>query len=138
MQDDVQTDEPDTGTGLDRREFTVGAVMAMLAGVTITISGCGGGGGGGGTGPSPTQSPSTDPSTGDRLGNVSANHGHVARLLAADVTAGNAVRLDIRGSADHPHTVELTAAEVVAIRNGQRVGKGSTDEAFHTHTVTFN
>ena len=29
---------------LDRREFTLAAVLAMLSGVTITISACGGGG----------------------------------------------------------------------------------------------
>jgi hypothetical protein len=136
MRDGVPKKGEAAAAGLDRREFTAAAVMTMLAGVSITISGCGGGGGG--TGPSPTQSPSSDPTTGDRLGNVSANHGHVARLEAARLAAGNAVTLDIRGSADHPHTVSLTAEEVVAIRNGQRVGKGSSDEDFHTHTVTFN
>jgi hypothetical protein len=135
MADGVRKDQ-DGAAGIDRREFTAAAVMAMLAGVSITISGCGGGGGG--TGPSPTQSPSSDPTTGDRLGNVSANHGHEARITAAQLTAGNAVTLQIRGSGDHPHTVELTAAEVVAIRNGQRVGKGSSEDDFHTHAVTFN
>ena len=130
MKDDVK----EGAVALDRREFTVGAVMAMLAGVTVTISGCGGGGGGGGTG-SPNQ---PTPTNGDRLGNVSANHGHVARIEAARLTAGEAVRLDIRGTSDHPHTVDLTAAEVAAIRDGQRVGKASSEDDFHTHTITFN
>ena len=111
----------------------------MLAGVTITISGCGGGGGGGGTGGggSPTQ-PTTDPATGDKIGNISADHGHRAVITFAQLTAGGALTLQIRGTADHPHTVDLTGPEVVAIRNGQRVGRASSDEDFHTHTVTFN
>ena len=134
MSDDVRDDQKD-GAALDRREFTVAAVMAMLAGVTITISGCGGGGGGTGGGGSPTQ---PTPDNGDRLGNVSANHGHVARIEAADLTAGNAVTLQIRGSSDHPHTLTLSAAEVVSIRGGQRVGKATSEDDFHTHTVTFN
>jgi hypothetical protein len=123
--------------GVDRREFALRSVMAMLAGVTITVSGCGGGGGGTGGGGSPTQ-PTTDPSTGDKVGNISADHGHRAVITAAELAAGGALILQIRGTADHPHTVPLTADEVVAIRNGQRVGKGSSDEDFHTHTVTFN
>ena len=123
--------------GVDRREFALRSVMAMLAGVTITVGGCGGGGGGTGGGGSPTQ-PTTDPSTGDKVGNISADHGHRAVITAAELAAGGALILQIRGTADHPHTVPLTADEVVAIRNGQRVGKGSSDEDFHTHTVTFN
>jgi hypothetical protein len=59
-------------------------------------------------------------------------------LVAAQLSAGNAVTLDIRGQADHPHTVSLTAAEITSIAAGQRVGKASTEEAFHTHTVTFS
>lgn len=132
MGDGVRKDGTERAVDLDRREFTVGAVMAVLAGVTITITGCGGGGGG--TGP-PTQ---PTPDNGDKLGNVSANHGHVARITAAELTAGNAITLQIRGSADHPHTVSLSAAEISSIRAGQRVGKGTSEDDFHTHTVTFN
>ncbi|HVR69820.1 MAG TPA: hypothetical protein VMT87_03160 [Vicinamibacteria bacterium] len=134
--DRADTIEGATHDGLDRREFTLRAALAMLAGVTITVSGCGGGGGTGGGG-SPMQ-PTTDPSTGDKVGNISADHGHRAVITAAELAAGGALILQIRGTADHPHTVPLTAAEVVAIRNGQRVGKASSDEDFHTHTVTFN
>ena len=132
MADGVRKDGKDGDARLDRREFTAAAVMAMLAGVSITVSGCGGGGGGGG---SPTQ---PTPEGGDKLGNITANHGHVARITAAELTAGNAITLQIRGDSDHPHTVALTAAEVVSIRSGQRVGKASSEDDFHTHTVTFN
>jgi hypothetical protein len=130
----VKDDVKEGAVALDRREFTAAAVMALLAGVSITISGCGGGGGGGGTG-SPNQ---PTPTNGDKLGNVSANHGHVARLTAAELTAASAVTLQIRGDSDHPHTVALTAAEVASIAAGQRVGKASSEDDFHTHTITFN
>lgn len=126
-------EETSTGLGLDRREFTLQAILAMLAGVTITISGCGGGGS------SPNNpNPPAGGGSGDKTGNVSANHGHTALILAGQLTAGAGVTLDIRGNADHPHTVTLTAAEVMSIAAGTRVGKASSEEQVHTHTVTFN
>jgi len=130
--DEQVTVEGVAKAGIDRREFTLRSVMAMLSGVTITISGCGGGGGG-----SPTQ-PTPQPSGGDKTGNVSANHGHIAVITAAELTAAGALTLAIRGTADHPHTVPLTAAEVASVAAGQRVERASSAEAFHTHTVTFN
>jgi hypothetical protein len=72
------------------------------------------------------------------VGSVSANHGHTAVVTAAQLTAGDAVTLDIRGAADHPHTVELTAGEVMAIAGNQRVSKQSSTDLSHRHTVTFN
>jgi hypothetical protein len=129
--EDEETMEGVTKEGIDRREFTLRSILAMLSGVTITISGCGGGGG------SPTQ-PNPPPSSGDKVGNISANHNHKAVISAAELSAGGAVTLNIRGDADHPHTLQLTAAEVASIANGQRVSKASSEDAFHTHTVTFN
>ena len=126
---------------LDRREFALRSMLAMLAGVTITISGCGGGGGGSPTGSSGTGGSTgggTGSSSGDKVGNISANHGHTAVITSAQLTAGGALQLNIRGNADHPHTVDLSAAELSSIAAGQRVGKGSSEESFHTHTVTFN
>ena len=78
-----------------------------------------------------------------RTGSISNNHGHVAALSSAELTAGNAVTLDIRGAADHTHTVPLSGAEIVQIRTGQRVtATSSTDSSptfgGHSHTVTFN
>lgn len=119
---------------LGRREFTAQTVLALLSGVVITItSGCdgddsptaptppGGGGGGGGA-----------------TGTVSANHGHTATITSAQLTAGGAVTLDIRGSADHPHTVELTAAEVMQVANRTQLSKSSSSDQGHSHIVTFN
>jgi hypothetical protein len=113
---------------LDRREFTLAAILAMLSGVTITISGCGGSSSPGS--PTPT-------SSGDKMGQISANHGHTVVITSAQLTAGGAVVVSLQGGG-HTHSVELTAAEVVQIRDGQRVAKESSSSSSHTHTVTFN
>jgi hypothetical protein len=116
----------------DRRAFTVASILALLGGVTITISGCGGS--------SPTQ-PGAPP--GGAAGVVTANHGHAAVITSAQLMGGNAVSLQIRGTATHPHTVELSAQELSQIAANQRVSKTSTtdpspDAGIHSHVVTFN
>ena len=125
---------------VDRREFTVAAVLAALSGVTITISSCGGS-------DTPTSNPTpnpnpnptpTPPASGDKSGSISGNHGHTAVITAAQLTAAGAVDLDISGQAGHPHTVSLSAAEVTQIAQGARVSKASTTNAGHAHTVTYN
>jgi hypothetical protein len=111
---------------MDRREFAVGAAWALLGGAAITI-GCGGG-------TSPTES--TPPVT-DSAGSINSNHGHSATITAAQLLAGGALQLDIRGTAGHTHSVALTAAEVVSIRNGSVIVT-ETSKTSHSHTVTFN
>ena len=125
---------------LDRREFTVAAALAALSGVTITISSCGGSSGSPTSNPTPTPNPSPTPtpSGGDKSGSISGNHGHVAVITAAELTAGGAINLDIAGTAGHTHTVSLSAAEVTQISTGTRVSKASTTNDAHSHTVTFN
>ena len=118
---------------IGRREFSRSAVIALLGAATITIADCGDGGSS-----NPSPSPSPTPTPGDVAGAVSANHGHTAVVTAAQITAANAVSLDIRGSATHPHTVELSAAEVGMIGNRQMVSKTSSNDSGHMHTVTFN
>jgi hypothetical protein len=114
---------------MERREFTVLSALALLGGATITVSGCGGGG-----------NPMSGPTTGDGSvgGTISANHGHVATISAAELTGGGGLNLDIRGTADHTHTVALTGSQVVDIRGGATVAKQSTDTAGHDHMVTFD
>ena len=112
---------------LSRREFSRESVLAMLAGVVITISGC-----------SDDDSNPTAPSGTDVAGVVSANHGHVATVRGADITAGGTVNLDIRGQADHSHTVALTAAQVQQVGARQQVVVTSTTDTGHQHAVTFN
>ncbi|HZO09335.1 MAG TPA: hypothetical protein VFC77_08150 [Myxococcota bacterium] len=123
---------------VDRREFTVAAVLAALSGVVITISSCGGS-------DSPTSNPTpnpnptpTPPPSGDKSGSISGNHGHTAVITAAQLTAGGAISLDIMGTATHTHTVSVSAAEVTQISQGTQVAKTSTSNDGHAHTVTFN
>jgi hypothetical protein len=115
------------GQEITRRDFTLASALAMLAGVSITVSSCG------------DDEPDTPTApSGSVCGTVSANHGHVATITAAQLSAGGALTLDIRGSGDHTHTVTLTADEVRQISTGQRVTKTSSSNGDHTHTVTFN
>jgi len=111
-----------------RRQFTLQAALAMLAGVTITITACGS--------TSPT-APSPPP-TGDVTGDITSNHGHVAIITRAQLTAGNAIQLDIQGTATHTHLVELSQAELTAIAGGQHVTVNSTAQDLHSHSVAFN
>jgi hypothetical protein len=121
-------------TLIDRREFTLQSAIAILSAATITISGCGGG-----SSPAPSPSPTPNPNpSGDAAGSISGNHGHTAVITSAQLTAANAVQLNITGSATHPHTVEVTAAEVAQVAARQRVSKTSSTDDGHTHTVTFN
>ena len=118
-----------------RREFTVQSALAMLSGVAITRLSCGDSNSS--TAPSTTSTP-TPASAGANAGVVGANHGHTAVITAAQLTAANAVSLDISGSANHPHTVNLTDAEVGQIAGGTRVIKPSSNNDGHAHTVTFS
>jgi hypothetical protein len=125
---------------IGRREFTVEAVLAMLSGAVITISGCGGSSYNNPT-PTPTTTPTTTvpPASGDRHGAISANHGHVATITGAQITAGQAlIGLDIQGQASHAHSISLSAAQVVSIGANQQVSVTSTNNSGHDHTVTFN
>jgi hypothetical protein len=125
----------------DRRQFTVEMALALLGGAAVSI-GCGGGASPSGPGPvAPAPTPVPTPSE-LKLGSVSNNHGHEAVITAAQLLAGDALRLEISGSAPHLHVVELSADEVARIRNGERVEKESSEEfgllGLHRHTVRFN
>jgi hypothetical protein len=126
--------DPILRPALDRREFTLAAVLAMLSGVTITISGCGS------SSPSTpsTPSPTPTPQSSDKTGTISANHGHIATITGAQLTAGGDLTVELTTGNGHTHSVGLTGAEVVQIRGNQRVSKESSSTAGHSHTVTFN
>jgi hypothetical protein len=119
---------PDEPLDPTRREFTAEAVLALLMGCVITISeACGD--------DNPT-SPTPTPT--DISGVVSANHGHIATVTGAQITAGTDIAaLDIRGQADHPHTISISAADFQTLKNRQPISKTSTTDNFHNHTVTF-
>lgn len=112
--------------GMDRREFTSKALLAMLAGVTVTMTtGCG--------------SPSAPTlATADSTGAVGNNHGHAVTISAAQLNEGGGVTLNIQGTSSHDHVLELTALEVVRIRAGIQVVKDCGMMRSHVHTVTFN
>ena len=131
---DRRGDAPDV---LSRREFTLQSALAILAGVVITMDGCGGSDSS--PSPTPTPAPAPAPPLADVNGSVSANHAqpHVAVITAAQITAGNAVSLNIQGMSTHPHTVELAQADLVSLRNRTAVSKESSNNNNHTHTVTF-
>jgi hypothetical protein len=130
-----------TITTLDRRTFTLEAVLAILSGVAITISSSACGGGSSPTSPAtpaPTPAPTPTPAAGDKVASISANHGHTATITGAQLTAGGAVTVELTPGNGHTHTVSLTAAEVGSIAANQRVTKESTETSQHHHDVTFN
>jgi hypothetical protein len=118
---------------LTRREFTLEAALALLAGCVITISdGCGGGT----TSPTPVAPPA------DITGVISANHNHVGVITSAQITAGNAITFSIQGTAVHNHTLSMTQADMTTLKNRQSVSReSSTDPSntygLHSHVVTF-
>jgi hypothetical protein len=116
---------------VSRREFTLEAALAILAGCVITITeGCGS------SSTSPTPTPST-PQVSDLQGSISANHGHVATITAAQITTGNEVALDIHGQANHAHTVTVSQGNLTTLKGRQQVSLTSTTDSSHSHTVTF-
>jgi hypothetical protein len=112
---------------IDRREFSRQALLAMLAGVTVTIAGCG----------SEDPAAPTAPVS-DKTAVIEGNHGHVATITSAQQMAGGGVRLDIQGTGSHNHVVELTASEVTRVRFGFQVVKQSDMNRNHVHAITFN
>ncbi len=117
-----------------RREFTLEAALALLAGCVITISdACGDS--------KSTTTPTPAPPT-DITGTVSANHGHTAVVTAAQITAANAVALSIQGTAAHNHTLSLSQADLQTLKNRQPISRDSSSDVsatfgLHLHTVTF-
>jgi hypothetical protein len=126
---------------LGRREFTVASAMAVLSGVAITVTGCGGSSdspASPSTAPTPAAPAPTPAPSANTVGTVGSNHGHSAVITAAELASTTEVVLDIQGTSSHPHSVRLTVDELTAIAAGQRVSKESSEDASHTHSVTFN
>jgi hypothetical protein len=80
------------------------------------------------------------PTTGDGSvsGTISANHGHIATITAAELGSNGNLTLNIQGTATHNHVVALSGADVAGVRGGQTVAKQSSDTDGHNHTVTFD
>jgi hypothetical protein len=110
----------------EKRRVDRRTVVALLAGVGVTIVGCGS---------------DDDPASATRVpevGEISENHGHSAQIREPQLAAAHALDLDIQGTANHTHMLRLTNDEVRRIRDGERVGKISSLTSSHSHTVTFN
>jgi hypothetical protein len=122
---------------IDRREFTREALLALLSGVTVTLSACGGGYGGSSMSPAAPTDGGAGATSSNVVGVISANHGHQAIVTGAELLAGDAVRLNIQGQADHNHVVDLTAADIQSIRSGNTVRRVSSSTEAHDHDVTF-
>jgi hypothetical protein len=121
---------------LTRRQFTVESALAMLAGVTITITGCGDD-----NNDDPGTNPTPPPATGGKSGVVGTTNGHThtgADITAAQLTAGNAISLTLSTVSGHSHTVALSQSELTQIAANTRVSKDSSNDAGHVHSVTFN
>ena len=120
-------------TSLTRRAFTLEAALAILAGCVITVSdiACSD------STPPTTPTPPASAPASDVNGSVSANHGHVAVITNIQIMAGNAVALDIRGTATHTHTLSISQGDLTSLRNRQTVTSNSTTDSGHSHTVTF-
>jgi hypothetical protein len=126
---------------VDRREFASAALLALLGSVSVTVLGCSSSSySDPGTG-SPTTP--TAPNPGDRVGAVSANHGHAALITNAQLNSMGDVTLDIRSTADHTHNVVVTMAELGRIAASERVIKTTSTSTSpsvgtHSHQVVFN
>jgi len=119
-------DRMDSTAGLlTRRDFTLQSALALLAGVVVTVEGCGS-----------STSPTAPTPVNDVTGGISANHGHVAVVTSAQITASNAISLNIQGTSTHNHTVDLTQADLGTLKSRGTVTKDSS-AAPHIHTVTF-
>jgi hypothetical protein len=125
--------ENDLELRADRREFTVAAMLAMLGGVSITISGCGKA-----SSPVAPSIPSEPaPPAADKNGAISSNHGHVAVITGAQLTAASTLALNLQGTSSHNHVLELSGPELAQIREGRTFSKECSGTS-HTHVVTFN
>jgi hypothetical protein len=115
----------DESTTLSRREFTLEAALAVLAGCVITVA-C------------DDDNPNNPTPPANVNATFSANHGHELTITSAQITAGNALQLTTTGStATHTHTVSLSQANLQTLVSRQPVSVESSNDSFHSHTVTF-
>ena len=122
-------------SAISRREFTLEAVTAILAGcvITITDTACGG------SSTTPTVAATAAPPS-DVAGVVAANHAtpHVVTITGAQISAGSAIAtMNIQGQSTHNHTLSITTAHLTSLKNKQAISIDSTNDLSHQHTVTF-
>jgi hypothetical protein len=99
---------------------------------------------GGSDSPSPTPPPPAQPPPPGTLAcgatAISANHGHVLTIPAADVDSTINITYSIAGVSGHVHNVTLTPADFAMIKAKTPVTITSTlgGSPTHTHDVTVN
>lgn len=111
-----------------RRQFSLDAALALVAGCVITVAeGCG------------SKSSPASPTPVDIAAEIATNHTppHTTSVTGAQIAAGNAVTLNLVGAATHTHTVTLSQADLLSLKNKQVVTRDSTNDANHTHAITF-
>ncbi len=131
-----------------RREFLKTTLIFSLAGVTfgVILPACSD------DDPEPTDTTTTSDSTDSTsttdsntsesdectttTNAIGTNHGHVVDLSDAQLAAGAEVVLDLTG-AGHTHTVTLSAANLESLAACQEVSLASSNEAGHSHEITF-
>ncbi|MCZ6534216.1 MAG: hypothetical protein O7A08_14790, partial [SAR324 cluster bacterium] len=115
---------------MQRREFLT-KLIVLPTGLAIValISDCGGDG---------SSSESAASGTGAGLtGAISANHRHTVFLTDVDLAEGAEIILALTLGDGHTHQVTLLASHLTTLLGGSSVSKGSSQDAGHTHTVTF-
>ncbi len=93
--------------------------------------------------PAPTPAPPPPATLSCGATAISANHGHVLLIPAADVDSTISITYNIVGAAGHDHSVTLTAAQLAQIKAKSAVTVMSTSGfdlffPLHTHSVTVN
>ena len=128
-------DMPAPRPSLTRREFTLEAALAILAGcvITVTETACGSSS----AAPTPAAPAPAPTPVADVNGIVAANHGHVAVITGAQITAGGAVSLNIQGMATHNHTVAVSQTDLATLKSRQTVTSSSSTDSNHSHTIAF-
>ena len=110
---------------MKRRAFLqTSGLAALLAGVSVTITGCG-------------SDEATGPGPGGVSGVIGGNHGHSVSITASQLDAGVGLTLSM-GGGSHSHTVVLSDAQVESIALDTKVTVNSSSDSGHTHGVTFN
>jgi len=102
------------------------------------ISGGGAGGGGtAGSGGTAVEMPLPPDCNVNLRVKITADHGHVLNVTAADVIAGVDKLYDTTGTSMHPHWIQLTAADFAELQAGGTVRKLSCNDG-HEHEFIIN
>jgi hypothetical protein len=104
------------------------SAAALLGGATLLVSACA------------SEAPTTPETPEDEVGAIALTHGHRAVVTAAQLAAGGALRIEIKGESIHGHALDLLPDDLARIRRGEAVTVLSAPgwEDKHDHRVTFN